>query len=363
LAIPCTSELPALPHRSRKVSTTCTNDSGALQSIDIGGDLGSPVAQYLQRWLLEVLVNSKKLVSLQMYAGEIPWPPVLGHIALREIELTMIWDRPWMETFMQDLSFCACIESLKITDTDELGTDQHLPRMTLHAVTSLKHVQLIGWWPQHRASLPRDCLLQLAMDCSDVSEWDDWQELQCPTSMLFLDCQKMQTWPTEIEYVSGLQWLEFNCKRLLQQDLAVLQCIPHVRVGLKRYSTLLLTDGTWQSIEIKGEKGFEITFSDVDSFVKGTEKFLFICPSKQSARMYNHMHAACRRQGVACHVCEHAEERNTDDNLISVARLSNTKLCKGLAQGLRWWWNRHETLMDMEMGYWPKRSVYPELYM
>lgn len=163
-----------------------------------------------------------------MYASEIPWPPVLGHIALRDIELTMMGGQPWMETFMQDLSFCACLESLKITDTDELATDQHLPSMTLHAVTSLKHVELIGWWPEHRASLPQECLLRLAMNCSDVSEWDDWQELQCPISMLFLDCQKMQAWPTEIEYVSGLQWLELHCKRLLQQDLAVLQCIPHV---------------------------------------------------------------------------------------------------------------------------------------
>ncbi len=296
-----------------------------------------------------------------MSAGEIPWPPVLGHITLREIELTMIGRQPWMDTFMQDLSFCRCLESLKITDTDELGTDQILPSMTLHAVTSLKHVELIGWWPQHRASLPQNCLLRLVMKCSDVSKWDDWQELQCPISMLFLDCQKMQTWPTEIEYVSGLQWLELKCKRLLQQDLAVLQCIPHVRVRVTRYSTLLVTSGTWQSIEIRGEKGFDITFSDVDSFVKGTEKFLFICLSKQSARMYNQLHAACRRQGVACHACEHADEKNTHKNLISVARLSNMKVCKGSAQGLRWW-DRHEKLMDT-MDFWPKQSVYPELYM
>ena len=110
------------------------------------------------------------------------------------------------------------------------------------------------------------------------------------------------------------------------------------------------------------KRDFYITFSDADSFVKGTEKFLFICPSKQSARMCNHVHAACRRQGVACHVCEHADKMNMHDNPISVARVSNMKLCKGPAQGLRWW-NRHKNLMDMEVDFWPKRSVYPELYM
>ena len=118
--------------------------------------------------------------------------------------------------------------------------------------------------------------------------------------------------------MSGLQLLELQCTGLHHQDLAALQRIPHVCLGFTEYTTLLLTSGSWRSLVIRGKAGFNVDFSDVDAFVRGTERFLFKCPSQEAGGLYRILRAACVRQRVACHKCEHSPPSHEEHTILSM---------------------------------------------
>ena len=75
-------------------------------------------------------------------------------------------------------------------------------------------------------------------------------------SMLYLRCDGLQKWPANIQEMSSLRLLSINFEAMQNQDLAALQHIPHVLLTVKYFSTFLLTGGTWQSLEVRGEAGF-----------------------------------------------------------------------------------------------------------
>ena len=168
-----------------------------------------------------------------------------------------------------------------------------------------------------------------------------------PLSMLYLVCVKLQAWPPGISEMSDLQYFKFTCDILQDQDLAALQHIPHVSLHLKKFSALMLTSGAWQSLEVSGNAGFSINFSDADAFVQGTKQFYFDCNTPEANGMYELPRAACIRQGVACLAWGRG-------------RFCNVRLCgeHRAAKGS----HNHERPMRIDDSIWPSRVVYPELY-
>ncbi len=320
-------------------------------------------AEYLQRWISAVLLSSPKLTSLSMMIDGIPWPPVLGLLNIRHLHLTIASCRPWLGDIMTDLSFCSCLETLEIVQAhiDDINPSMSFPKLLLQGVATLKSVELVGWYPAEKLTLPPGCMLRMFMALHTVEQWEEWQRQGCPTSMLNLVCKKLQAWPAGIQEVSGLQFLKLCCTSLQDQDLAALQHIPHVSLRFYRFSTLRLSSGSWQSLEICGQAGFSVSFSDPDLFVKSTAKFLFVSPSLQAGDVYRVLPAACARQGVACYECEHHLAPQDDPRSFRVLRLSNVKLCDPGAPVMTS--ANHEGLIAFDDRHvWPSKDVYPQLY-
>ena len=323
--------------------------------------------RYLQRWISTLLLASTKLTSLSVRTDGVPWPPVLGLLPVRHLELTMHKARPWLDVIVADLRLASCLETLMIVDDlvcqGYVASDfpaSSLPDLILHDVASLKSVDLVGWYPKEEFTLPQGCLLRLQFSVETGDDWEAcagwklWQSNGCTKSMLHLEFQHtLQAWPTGVEGLSGLRFLELHFPELKDQDLAALQHIPHVCLEATHYSTFLLTSGSWQSLQIRGEAGFDVDFFSAEAFVKDTERFLFDCTIEEATEMYEELRAACMSQGVACHECEHDEhDRNT------VAYLSNISFCIKGGVG-----DSHERLIHEAWGdIWPDRAAFPELY-
>ena len=164
--------------------------------------------------------------------------------------------------------------------------------------------------------------------------------------------------PTGIHEMSGLQYLDLYCTKLDNQDLAALQHIPHVKLGFEEFSTFLLTSGSWQSLEIWGNVGFSVNFCSPDAFVRGTKRFLFECPSQQAGEIFSVLQAACMRQDMACHKCEHTRGYPGINSAMST--LSNIKLCRE-PEAKNSGYIYHDGLINLDM-YRPSRANFPELY-
>ena len=311
-----------------------------------------------QKWLSALLLGATQLTSLSVVTDGIPMPPVLGQLPLRHLELTMHQDRPWLGGIMADLSFCSRLETLHIED-DAFGCDvpsKNLPGVSLHGVATLRSVTVRGWHPKDEFTLPPGCLLGLAVVLETQAQWEQWQRKGCPTTLLYLECMKLQAWPAGIADVSGLQYLELRCSKMCDQDLAALQHIARVFVYLQEFSSFLLTTGTWQRLEISGRAGFSMTISNVDAFVRGTKQFQFANISKQAGEMYGDLRAACMRQGVACHECEHPPRRQGDLDSTTMVRISNVNKCWGPEHAFV----GHARLTPIYKGH--RWDLYPELY-
>ncbi len=340
----------------------------SVQNLDIEDD---DVCEYpniprncIQCWISTLLLGATKLTSLAMRFDGLPWNPVLGLLALRQLELTTNWPQPGLEDMLADLTFCTCLEMLKITEERGWGSvSATLPALCLAGMATLKSMELVGWCPAREFTLPPGCVLRLAAALEERKSWEYIQAKPLTISMLCLKCMRLQAWPVGIQEPSDLQFLSLHCKRMTDQDLAGLRHIPHVCLTFKKYSILLLTEGSWQSLEIHGEAGFSIEFSDAEEFVKGTERFLFNSTSQEAGAMYGDLREACMWQGVACHERNHVERNH--GRMKSMTQFSNmdlwtaTKNDIALRDVCR---NRnHEGLISMD-AFWPSRAAYPELY-
>ena len=320
----------------------------------------------LQRLLLALLMKSTKLESLSVRADGIPWLPVLGLIHIRHLELTMCHAKPWLDVIKTDLGLCSCLETLKIAD-ETINTRLHsksLPDLLLHKVASLKSVELAGWHPTQSFALPSGCRLLLAASFWSPDEWEELQAKDCPLSMLYLACRELQAWPRGVSSMSELQYLELYCYNMKNQDLAALQHIPHLCLGFEEHSTFHLTSGSWRSFQITGDGSLSITFSSVDAFVRGTERFHFECKDcKGTEELYKVLRAACMRQGVGCRECKHLKILRYEPDVL-ITSLRNVERCTSA-------WTRygdicgsgriHERIIHTDK-LWPSEEAYPELY-
>ena len=321
---------------------------------------------HLQRWTQALLLASTHLTSLSVRADGITWQPVLGLIHIRHLELTMCHAKPWLDVITTDLSLCSCLESLKIADKQIHSRVQslELPDLLLREVATLKSVELVGWYPKQRFTLPPGCVLRLAAALGTSAEWEELQAKGCPPSMLRLVCPELQAWPRGVPFMSGLQYLEPYCRSVQDQDLAALQRIPHLYLGFAEYSTFRMTSGSWRSFQIRAEGGLSIKFSSVDAFVRGTERFVLECSGgRQAEGLYGLLRAACKRQGVACHECRHLVRRGGDPDkyLVSINNKEECTAAKTRSGIVLGGGRIHELIMRRDE-LWPSRVAYPELY-
>ena len=156
--------------------------------------------------------------------------------------------------------------------------------------------------------------------------------------------------------------MELCCKGMQDQDLAALQHVSFVILGFEEFSTLRLTSGSWRSLHIAGYAGFSVSFSNVDAFVRDTQRFPFECTSQEARGMSMELRAACMRQGVACHECEHPCWHWRAPAGSKFATLSNLKLCRAPERVTTH--GDHEPFkhIDPSSRVFPHRATYPELY-
>ena len=58
--------------------------------------------------------------------------------------------------------------------------------------------------------------------------------------------------------------------------------IPHLKLGFEKFSTFLLTSGSWQSLEISGNAGFSVAFYSLDAFCQRHKAVPCECPNQQA---------------------------------------------------------------------------------
>ena len=111
-------------------------------------------------------------------------------------------------------------------------------------------------------------------------------------------------WPAGLELLSRLQYLQYKCDGSMDQDLALLKAIPHVDLRIGGTASLSLTDGVWQSLNVHA-KDLRIAFTDVDAFVRGTEKSIFHSTGAVhiSQPICEAVRGSCSRQLKACYQC------------------------------------------------------------
>ena len=237
-------------------------------------------ASLVQQWTHALLRAAISLEALKITATSAPCSPVLGFPPnLKYVELRLQEPQECLGSFFVDLRFCSCLESFKITQYDHLTyeTDpQKLPEVQQDCLPNLKRVELMGWLPGTEFTLPPHCKLRVEVECGASLPWkEQWRAMQGYLTMLLLDESGLKGWPAGLERLSQLMYLELRCTGFRGDDLAVLKAIPHVDLFLDGVASLILSNGTWQSLKVESSHALCVTFADADAFVRGTERFLF----------------------------------------------------------------------------------------
>ena len=269
-------------------------------------DVPSRVISLIQQWTQALLWGLDDLEALMICADTVPCPPVLGCLPkLRFLELTLWQPGAWLEHFFVDLSFCSCLESLKLGQP-ELHFDYgswKLPEIQLSALPKLKSMELKGYFPDIEFHLPPDCKLRLSVVCGMGCLWEEgWRVMQRHLTVLTLGDLRLQEWPAGLEQLSRLQYFRLECGKLLGLDLAVLKAIPHVSLFIDGMAGLFLTEGAWQSLEVHSTQYLAIRFvAGGDTFVRGTERFLLTSETGMSQSLCALIRGACSRQAKSCY--------------------------------------------------------------
>lgn len=285
-------------------------DAAACTLQDLNITIDSPdvpqrVISLIQQWTQALLWGLDNLQALMICGDTAPCPPVLGCLPkLRYLELTLWQPEAWLEHFFVDLSFCSCLESLKVCQPDLEFDDGSwkLPEVQLSALPKLKRIELRGYFPDTDFHLPPDCELRLSVVCGKECDWEEgWRAMQGHLTVLTLGDLGLQEWPAGLEQVSRLQYFRLECENFLGQDLAVLKAIPHVSLFIDGTAGLVLTDGAWQSLEVYSTGSLTIDFANADAFVRGTERFLFSANMQMSQALCALIRGACSRQSKSCY--------------------------------------------------------------
>ena len=104
------------------------------------------VTGLVHQWKQALLFNSVNLEALMIISYAFPCKSMLkGLPKLKFLELTVGDPDAWLGQFCVDLSFCSCLESLKLALDKISECDIHcskLPELQLRSLPKLKQVEL-----------------------------------------------------------------------------------------------------------------------------------------------------------------------------------------------------------------------------
>ena len=260
-------------------------------------------------------LGTADLRGLKLNADILSCPKVLSQLPLRHLELE-IGQRSLAQVgkITAALGRCSDLECLSILRPESEKYSVYpkvLPNLCLHKAANLKRVHLQAWFPK-RQTLPPDCVVRIDLD-NHPDCWDQvWQSedgrevMTCiPAMCLSFYISQRKPWPSHIQDFTALQYLELNYPPGLT-DLALLGNVPHVRLQLAPWQkTLSHTTGSWQGLEIDTNDSFEISFADIDAFVRDNRNYLFTTGKTTKAwrSMHTALHAAtCLKRQAACGV-------------------------------------------------------------
>ena len=273
---------------------------------------------HCQMWQDRLLLNAANITVLSLGPNALR-PPRLGHLPLRHLELSVLEEeQPWVLDFLNDLPPITSPESLTFLSAEGCRS---LPTLQLAEMRNLKHAKLQARLPIGACSLPEHCLLNLDVKPHRKCQWDEHsQDIELHTSVLCMRVRRLDTWPTGTKQLCNLQCLTIvvaTCWDSLRDgldpsaqslDVADLCQIPHVRLmkgggagtGVMT-PKLRLTAGSWQTLDIRGFDG--VAFTDIDAFVKGTERFSFKFFRRAGAppSILAVIQSACQKHGLQCH--------------------------------------------------------------
>ena len=309
------------------------------------------ISQRLQPLLQRLLqLGIAGLQSLKLDANIIACPKVLGQLPLRHLKLEIVnSSRAELEAVTAALSQCTTLEYLYIAGHMYSSRPKELPDLVMLKAPFLKRVHLLSCFPTRKLCLPLGC--QLRLDLNDYpSSWDRiWQnengrELMGCISAMRLKFHNKLPWPSSTRDFSTLQYLELQCPKDFT-DLAQVESVPHVKLDIPHWhqGTISHTVGSWQSLEIYRHGGFEISFADIDTFVRSNPKFLFgtFKITKAWRSMCDALYAASETQCVGCF-----PHKSADGDYST--KLSNIKDVDK---------SRYETHLVCVEEFWPHQSM------
>ena len=268
----------------------------------------------MQPWVQRLLqLGSASLQGVRMSANLVSCPEPLANLPLRHLELDIgHTSTARLREITSALGHCSTLEYLVISNQDafeHIHAQVKLPKLCLHSATNLKHVHFQACFPGGPLCLPSGCQLRLDLVQRYQFCWDyKWQSEDAndlidrvPVLCLKFVGNVGEQWPSHMHTFKALQYLQMERPPQLT-DLAMLQHIPHVRLEVSQTS-LLHTAGSWQSLEIKSYDGFEISFVDIDAFVRDNRNYLFQTyhTPKFWRSMKSALEDASSREGLRCH--------------------------------------------------------------
>ena len=265
-----------------------------------------------------LLQGATGLTSLSIHTPTFPRSFLVHQLPLRHLEIGVPSSATPCQSvamLLFDVRQSCTLESLTIVfnPTNEIAGMRdylQLPDVRLRSMPSLKHVRLENCFPVHKLFLPDDCALSLDVVCDKARDWQWYREnLECHTTVLRLS----SSWfvePHEFASFSRLQYLELDMKGDWCQDLAGLQHIPRVKVISRDLHKMILTGGSWQSLELYHFGQYLAAICDVDSFVRDTRSFTLMVKSQHrfSKALIQGVQDACLRQSKACYVVQHSDK-------------------------------------------------------
>ena len=328
-----------------KACMTTISSLNALQGMSFKDTQYELQFQPCMRALLQGATNLK---ALRLHPHGTDSMSLLSSCSLKHLELhipSKAFTGAWRGQF-PDLRACLMLESLKVSTTihdEDYSYFVPLPGLRLRYMSKLRHIELEEQTlPWHCLELPPGCQLFVRLSqplheifCGNAGE------LVCKQTRVMWLREWYTSWQTDLARFQHLQLLVMEVDKCSQSpplDLAKLQHIPHVRLLSKHPVSLVLTEGSWQSLEILGERGVHVTFSDVDAFVTRTKLFSFCCSDtfflsdfrrgatsrKSPAMMMERLQAACSKHSVECYTTSHND--HSWPFTVKVTRLSNRKL-------------------------------------
>ena len=299
---------------------------------------------YFRPRSMDLVRGAPNLTVLTLHVRTMQTLDLLSSNSLKYLALHISLEGAWPKRF-PDLKACIMLESLKVVMRAAEGSISDLasgyqPDICLSHMPKLQHFELEEQaLPRDKLALPSGCQLFIKL-CGyqpELSGEDCLESVSRHATIMCVNIVALRAWPATLGSF-GLQLLvlELIANNMVNSpllDLVVLRDIPHVRLYSRSFLNLLLTGGSWQSLDIHSDEGLYVEFSDMGAFVTSTKLFSFcygymdihsLGTRMMCAAMVDNMQATCGKYDMKCYKTSHSF--SSLGMLRWVTRISNKKL-------------------------------------